>query len=118
PRERNAQVPSALSDTIDRADAAYVRLRWSDDWNRRSVDHFRKKWNLKPGWGEDTVDWCNQHRRRLLSAGRTPWALIRRAISRLRHRFMAIRPMTLLRAAITPAAQERRSFQVAEEVGV
>jgi GT2 family glycosyltransferase len=107
--EPEAQVTYALGDRIDRADAAYVRLRWSDDWNRRSVGHFRKKWNLKPGWGEDTVDWCNQHRRQLLSARRTPSVLVRRALRRLRRRLMPIRPMTPLRAAVRPAAQERRS---------
>jgi GT2 family glycosyltransferase len=104
--EPEAQVTYALSDTIDRADAAYVRLRWSDDWNRRSVGHFREKWNLKPGWGEDTIDWCNQHRRRLLAASRTPSVLVRRALRRLKQRLMPISPMTLLHASIKPAAQD------------
>ena len=46
--EPEAQVTYALGDKIDRADAAYVRLRWSADWNRRRIDHFRTKWILKP----------------------------------------------------------------------
>jgi len=101
--EPEAQVTYALGDKIDRADAAYVRLRWSADWNRRSIDHFRTKWILKPGWGEDTVDWCNEHRRQLLSASRTPSVLVRRALRRLRE-LMPIRLMTPLRAVVAQLA--------------
>jgi len=116
--EPEAQVTYALGDTIDHADAAYVRLRWSEDWNRRSVAHFRTKWNLKPGWGEDTVDWCNEHRHRVLSASRTP-SLVRRALRRLKRQLMTIRSITPLQAEVAPAAQERRTgVQVTKDVGV
>jgi hypothetical protein len=30
------------------ADAAYASLRWGDDWNRRSLAHFAKKWDFDP----------------------------------------------------------------------
>jgi GT2 family glycosyltransferase len=111
--EPEAQVTYALGDRIDRADAAYLRLRWSDDWNRRSVGHFRRKWKLKRGWGEDTVEWCNEHRRKLLSARRTPPVLVRQALQRLQRRLMNSRAVTLLRSAVRPAAQvERRRNRI------
>src|SRR5262249_47294175 len=31
------------------ADARYAALRWSEAWNRRSLDHLARKWNLDPG---------------------------------------------------------------------
>ena len=30
------------------ADAAYASLRWSDEWNRRSFEHFVQKWGFDP----------------------------------------------------------------------
>lgn len=31
---------------LEASDLPYFLLRWSDEWNRISLEHFRKKWNL------------------------------------------------------------------------
>jgi len=31
---------------LDPADVPFYRLRWSDEWQRASLNHFRKKWDL------------------------------------------------------------------------
>jgi len=66
--------------SLDKHDAAYAKLRWSDDWNRRTVAHFRERWSLDPQWGEASIEWCNDHRRRILRETRTLPNMARKAI--------------------------------------
>jgi hypothetical protein len=46
------------------SDLRYFMLRWSDEWNRKSLEHFRKKWILS----EDSTfikshsQWLTAHR--------------------------------------------------------
>lgn len=34
---------------MELGDIHYYMLRWSDDWERRSLEHFNRKWELGPG---------------------------------------------------------------------
>lgn len=68
---------------LDRFDVQYVRFRWSNDWNRRSTRHFRNKWGLHANWGDDTIEWCNDHRRMLLRQTRGPINVLRRRLRRV-----------------------------------
>jgi GT2 family glycosyltransferase len=74
---------------LDRHDAKYVRLRWSDDWNRRSVQHFARKWRLREGWGEKSVNWCNDHREMLLGHAASPARRLRAALGRTMRALLA-----------------------------
>lgn len=43
-----ASVVTYVPEVLDRwSDLAYFMLRWSDDWEVRSLQHFRQKWDLK-----------------------------------------------------------------------
>lgn len=55
--EPAAEVVYLLMNTVDRREWGYWQLRWSNDWNRSSLDHFCDKWNLDrdagwPRWAE------------------------------------------------------------------
>ena len=54
-----------------RTDLRYFMLRWSEDWNRSSLAHFRHKWNLSAD--DPFLDrhnrWLRNHRQIIL----TPW---------------------------------------------
>ncbi|WP_427158705.1 glycosyltransferase family 2 protein [Aliinostoc sp. HNIBRCY26] len=45
-------------------DLRYFLLRWSDQWNKASLNYFQKKWNLAPEARFMTVgyNWANRHR--------------------------------------------------------
>jgi hypothetical protein len=53
-----------LPDRLPRGDRAYYALRWSDEWNRSSLSHFREKWDLDPSDPRDAYDlyWLKMHR--------------------------------------------------------
>ena len=42
-------------------DRAYHLLRWSPEWNRRSLTRFAEKWNAV--WDDRAVRWLRRHRR-------------------------------------------------------
>jgi GT2 family glycosyltransferase len=48
-------------------DLEYARIRWSDDWNRRSTFHFLAKWHLDQtsAWGASVIAFGNGHREHL-----------------------------------------------------
>jgi len=46
--EPDAQVTYRADAPFLLSDIPYFELRWSDDWNNRSMSHFEKKWNLVP----------------------------------------------------------------------
>lgn len=46
--EPAAQVSYLAMREFELSDLAYFRLRWGEAWNRRSLDHFSRKWNLAP----------------------------------------------------------------------
>lgn len=51
-------------------DIAYFVLRWSEAWNRSSLDHFRRKWNLSrddPFLADHSM-WLRSHRQLLLAS--------------------------------------------------
>jgi glycosyltransferase involved in cell wall biosynthesis len=58
---------------LTRRDLPFYLLRWSDAWQHRSLDHFRRKWGLG---GTD-------FRRRYLGSGYRREALIERALGRV-----------------------------------
>jgi len=85
--------------SLDKFDAAYAKIRWSEDWNRRTIEHFRDRWQLDEGWGEPSIEWCNNHRRRILRETRTLPNLIRKALKKTlvkvfgKQRFNALRAL-------------------------
>jgi GT2 family glycosyltransferase len=54
---------------LARSDFNYFMLRWSDEWNRKSLDHFRDKWNLSTDslFLERHLRWLTRHRRLVTS---------------------------------------------------
>ncbi len=55
-------IPSA---PLTHADRSYHLMRWSSVWNRQSLDHFARKWDLSPGAGsfKGQKSWLRRHRR-------------------------------------------------------
>jgi glycosyltransferase involved in cell wall biosynthesis len=53
-----------MPDRLPPADRRYYRLRWSDAWNRRSLERFREKWDLDPNDPLEHHDlvWLSAHR--------------------------------------------------------
>jgi len=53
-----------MPDRLSAADRRYYRLRWSDAWNRRSLERFREKWDLDPTDPLEAHDlvWLSAHR--------------------------------------------------------
>jgi hypothetical protein len=47
------------------ADRTYWLVRWSDEWNRSSLDHFTQKWGLADDdpATDDVLAWARMHRR-------------------------------------------------------
>jgi GT2 family glycosyltransferase len=56
----------------ERGERAYYARRWSDDWNRRSLDRFAAKWRLRPDdpWIAESLRFGAAHRLRGLLTGR------------------------------------------------
>jgi GT2 family glycosyltransferase len=53
---------------LRKSDRAFFSLRWSDGWNRSSLDHFARKWNLReddPATSDELAR-LDSHRRQLL----------------------------------------------------
>jgi GT2 family glycosyltransferase len=50
---------------LSAADMKYFLLRWSDDWNNKSLATFAKKWDLSPDqpWIDHAKSWPKTHRR-------------------------------------------------------
>jgi GT2 family glycosyltransferase len=54
------------------SDIPYFELRWSDDWNNRSISHFEKKWNLVPEsplFNRRFRGWVKRHGQQLTLSG-------------------------------------------------
>jgi GT2 family glycosyltransferase len=87
--EPSAVVTYVPTKWLEPSDAPFYRRRWSDDWNRRSVERFAAKWRLRADdpWRERLLEWAAVHRcavrlpskvlRALLGPGRG-YALARR----------------------------------------
>lgn len=54
------------------SDARFFMLRWSEEWARRTVDHFQAKWDLAPDDPglTSTINFCSYQRRLLLDGPR------------------------------------------------
>ena len=77
--EPEARVAFPYNDQLDRYDLKYARLRWSDDWNRRSTRHFADKWSLDPegSWGVGAIAWGNAHLAHLERLRRRPASVLK-----------------------------------------
>ncbi len=55
---------------LARSDLSFFMLRWSDEWNRKSLEHFRKKWELADNSTFLTrhYDWLTGHRQQITLA--------------------------------------------------
>ncbi|MDH3591543.1 MAG: glycosyltransferase [Planctomycetota bacterium] len=49
---------------FEQGDRAFYLLRWSEDWNDRSLKHFAEKWNVDPASLDGARRWLEGHRRR------------------------------------------------------
>jgi GT2 family glycosyltransferase len=49
---------------LARSDLSFFMLRWSDEWNRKSLEHFRKKWELADdsAFIDNHLRWLTAHR--------------------------------------------------------
>jgi GT2 family glycosyltransferase len=76
--EPSARVIYDTASPFAETDLPYFRLRWSDEWNQASAEHFRKKWNLLEDdpYTASVLRWSQKHRR-LASQTRLPWQLRR-----------------------------------------
>ena len=79
--EPQAHVAFPYGTLLDRYDIEYARLRWSDDWNRRSTQHFVEKWKIDPEspWVAASIGWGNSHREHLERLRRRPMSVLKRA---------------------------------------
>ena len=52
---------------LDTFDLEFALLRWSDDWNRKSAQHFVEKWKIDAGcqWYDSVIRWGANHREHL-----------------------------------------------------
>ena len=82
--EPDARVIYDTASPFAETDLPYFRLRWSDEWNHASTEHFRKKWNLPEDdpYTASVLRWSQKHRG-LANQTRLPWQL-RRFLSRAR----------------------------------
>jgi GT2 family glycosyltransferase len=81
--EPAAVVSYLTPERLDPMDLAYFQLRWSDDWNRRTLDHVRCKWRLEPGdpYLAAAAKWLKRHQQlaserplhALVGAGHGSW---------------------------------------------
>jgi GT2 family glycosyltransferase len=80
--EPEARVAFPYDSLLDRYDIEYARLRWSDDWNRRSTQHFVEKWKIDPAspWVAASIGWGNSHREHLERLRRRPLSMMKRAV--------------------------------------
>jgi GT2 family glycosyltransferase len=64
-------------------DLPYFILRWSEDWNSNSHDHFQNKWGVAKGdrYIENAREFSRDHRLRSLKRGRRITRLLSRALS-------------------------------------
>jgi GT2 family glycosyltransferase len=91
-------------------DVPYLLLRWSEDWNRSSLDHFCRKWAI----AEDDpmiawqLAWLADRRR--LALGPVHRAMDTFLPERVR-RWIAARMTTALGRVVTARARRRRSWQ-------
>ena len=78
--EPRAQVAFPYDDLLDASDLAFARLRWSDEWNRRSTLHFVETWKIDPPslWADQSIAWGNQHRENLERLRRRPSTVLKR----------------------------------------
>ena len=62
--EPNSRVTYRTSRTFALSDLPYYRLRWSEEWNRASLEHLREKWRLTDHdpWITEHYDWLKRHR--------------------------------------------------------
>jgi len=66
--EPAAQVTYLADASFRLSDIPYFALRWGDDWNERSFNHFAEKWNLVPEsplFSRNFRGWVKRHQRKL-----------------------------------------------------
>lgn len=90
------------------SDLPYYLLRWSEEWNRASVDRFCEKWDLAPDdpFGPGVLVWLAYRRR---APWRTIWRGLRLLGGRAGREWVASRVDRALDFAITRRARERRA---------
>ena len=78
--EPGAQVTYTFG-LLDRYDIEYARLRWSDDWNRRSTLHFARTWGIEEqsAWVASSITWGNGHLEHLERMQRGPVSVLKAA---------------------------------------
>jgi hypothetical protein len=65
----DATICHLIPPPFEQYDIPYFLLRWGDEWNRPSVEHFARKWDLDvedPALAHSVV-WANYHRQLALS---------------------------------------------------
>lgn len=62
--EPECRVTHVLECPASPADRAYYLLRWSPEWNQRTLDHFASKWNVDRRSLRNQARWMTRHRRK------------------------------------------------------
>jgi GT2 family glycosyltransferase len=67
---------------LDASDVEYARVRWSDEWNRRSTRHFLRKWQVDEDcpWGASLIDFGKGHREHLERLRRGPVRVLKNVV--------------------------------------
>jgi hypothetical protein len=70
---------------LDKYDVEYARVRWSDEWNRRSTARFLRKWGMDETspWGLSVIDFGRVHREHLENLRRTPSRILKTMAERV-----------------------------------
>jgi hypothetical protein len=63
----------------------YARVRWCDEWNRRSTARFLRKWGMDETspWGVSVIDFGRIHRQHLENLRRTPSRVLKTIASQV-----------------------------------
>lgn len=67
--EPSSQITYTRPPPFDWGDISYFSLRWSEDWSRRTLNHFFQKWDLDREQIPHMMTWCKKQRYRFLD----PW---------------------------------------------
>ena len=60
--EPESMVTYVTSGGFEGFDLPYYHLRWSDDWNQRSMARLQEKWNINDEYGTMMLRWLTAHR--------------------------------------------------------
>lgn len=113
--EPTSEVTYLLMQKIHPMDRGFWQLRWSNDWNRRSLDRFCSKWDLSrdEGWPELAERWAAGHRSWWLHGHNRLSTLTGQVLRRAGRRSWTSRPVrTIDEMVLSRAGHQERERRV------